>query len=63
MKMARFLFPLGIAMQVAGFILVGLCLFSGLRNGDYGQTELAQLIGGSTVFYIGVLVKNITQKS
>ena len=44
-------------MQLFGMAAVGLCLVSGMRNGDYGKLELIQLVGGSTVFYIGNFLK------
>jgi hypothetical protein len=52
------LFYLGLGMQLVGFSFVGLCLFAGLTNGDYGKLELAQLIGGSFMFYVGTFLKN-----
>jgi hypothetical protein len=51
------LFYVGLGMQLFGLAAVGLCLFSGLKNGDYGQLELAQLIIGSFVFYVGNYLK------
>ncbi len=45
------LFYVGLGMQLFGLAAVGLCLFSGIRNGDYGRLELAQLMIGSFVFY------------
>jgi hypothetical protein len=51
-------FYLGLGMQLVGFASVGLCLFAGLRNGDYGKLELIQLVGGSLIFYVGTFVKN-----
>jgi hypothetical protein len=56
--MAVFTFYLGLAMQLMGFAAVGLCLFSGLKAGDYGNLELWQFLGGSTVFYLGHFLKN-----
>lgn len=47
------LFYVGLGMQLFGLAAVGLCLFSGIRNGDYGRLELAQLVIGSFVFYVG----------
>ena len=47
------LFYLGFGLQLMGFASVGLCLFSGLNKGDYGQLELVQLVGGSFLFYFG----------
>ncbi len=51
------LFYLGLGMQLFGLIAVGLCFFSGVRNGDYGRLELAQLVLGSFVFYVGNYLK------
>lgn len=51
------LFYVGLGMQLFGLAAVGLCFFSGIRNGDYGQLELAQLIIGSFVFYVGNYLK------
>jgi len=51
------LFYVGLGMQLFGLVAVGLCLFSGINNGDYGRLELAQLILGSFVFYIGNYLK------
>jgi len=50
-------FYLGLAMQLMGFAIVGLCLFSGMKNGDYGKLELFQLIFGSVIFYAGGFFK------
>jgi hypothetical protein len=50
-------FYLGIVLQLFGFFLVGLCLFSGISEGDYGKLELVQFLGGSAIFYFGVLIK------
>lgn len=47
------LFYLGLGMQIFGLTAVGLCFFSGIKNGDYGRLELAQLVIGSFVFYVG----------
>jgi hypothetical protein len=52
------IFYLGLGMQLFGFAAVGLCLFSGVSQGDYGRIELAQLVGGSLFFYLGHFVKN-----
>lgn len=46
-------FYIGLGMQLIGFSSVGLCLFSGLAKGDYGQWELIQLVGGALLFYLG----------
>jgi hypothetical protein len=46
-------FYIGLGMQIFGLTAVGLCFISGIKNGDYGRLELAQLIIGSFVFYIG----------
>jgi len=51
------LFYIGLGMQIFGLTAVGLCFFSGIRNGDYGQLELVQLVGGSLVFYVGNFLK------
>ena len=51
------LFYIGTGMQLFGLAAVGLCFFAGVKNGDYGQLELAQLIIGSLVFYIGHYLK------
>lgn len=51
------LFYVGLGMQLFGLAAVGLCFFSGVKNGDYGQLELAQLIIGSFVFYAGNYLK------
>jgi hypothetical protein len=51
------LFYVGLGMQLFGLTAVGLCFFSGIRNGDYGQLELIQLVGGSFVFYVGNYLK------
>jgi hypothetical protein len=51
------LFYVGLGMQLFGLAAVGLCLFSGVRNGDYGRLELLQLIVGSFVFYVGNYLK------
>ena len=57
-KMGTFTFYLALGMQLFGFAAVGLCLFSGITQGDYGKLELAQLILGSLVFYLGSYLKN-----
>ncbi len=44
-------------MQLFGLTAVGLCFFSGVKNGDYGQIELAQLVLGSFIFYSGNYLK------
>ncbi|HXH73729.1 MAG TPA: hypothetical protein VNJ08_02100 [Bacteriovoracaceae bacterium] len=44
-------------MQLFGLTAVGLCFITGIRNGDYGQFELAQLVIGSFVFYVGNYIK------
>jgi len=38
-------FYIGLGLQLIGFASVGLCLFSGISKGDYGQLELVQLVG------------------
>jgi hypothetical protein len=51
------LFYVGLGMQLFGLTAVGLCIVSGLRNGDYGQLELIQFVGGAFVFYVGNYLK------
>jgi hypothetical protein len=51
------LFYVGLGMQLFGLTAVGLCFFSGIKNGDYGQLELIQLVLGSFVFYVGNYLK------
>lgn len=51
-------FYFGLALQLIGFASVGLCLFTGIKAGDYGKLELFQFIGGSAVFYCGTFFKN-----
>ncbi len=51
------LFYVGLGMQLFGLTAVGLCFFSGIKNGDYGHLELAQLVLGSFVFYLGNYLK------
>jgi hypothetical protein len=48
-----FMFYIGLALQLFGFAAVGLCLFSGLKLGDYGRIELAQFLLGGFLFYVG----------
>ena len=50
-------FYIGLGMQLIGFTTVGLCLFSGLSKGDYGQLELIQLFAGAILFHVGQIVK------
>lgn len=50
-------FYIGLGLQLMGFAAVGLCLFSGITKGNYGQLEFVQLVGGSAVFYIGAALK------
>jgi hypothetical protein len=50
-------FYLGLSLQLIGFSAVGLCLFGGINKGDYGKLELAQLIFGSFIFYVGTFIK------
>jgi hypothetical protein len=50
-------FYVGLGMQLFGLTAVGLCFFSGVKNGDYGHFELAQLVVGSFVFYVGNYLK------
>jgi len=54
---ALMLFYFGLGLQLIGFTSVGLCLFSGMTKGDYGQLELIQLVGGSLLFYLGSFLK------
>lgn len=56
--MAKWLFYLGFGMQLFGMTAVGLCLFSGIQQGDYGRIELAQLVIGAFAFYVGNYLKN-----
>lgn len=56
-KGENMLFYIGFGLQLIGFASVGLCLFSGLNKGDYGQLELIQLVGGALLFYGGHFVK------
>ena len=51
------LFYVGLGMQIFGLVAVGLCFISGVQNGDYGRLELAQLVIGSFVFYVGNYLK------
>ncbi|MFP5492074.1 MAG: hypothetical protein ACLGG0_11280 [Bacteriovoracia bacterium] len=51
------LFYVAVGMQLFGMAAVGLCLFAGIRDGDYGRIELAQLVIGSFVFYVGNYLK------
>ncbi len=44
-------------MQLFGMASVGLCLFSGMKNGDYGRLELVQFAGGALIFYVGNFLK------
>ncbi len=55
--MKVFIFYLGLFMQLFGMASVGLCLFSGMKNGDYGRLELIQFAGGALIFYIGNFLK------
>jgi hypothetical protein len=50
-------FYIGLGMQIFGLTAVGLCFISGIKNGDYGRLELAQLCLGSLVFYVGNYLK------
>ena len=50
-------FYIGHGLQLVGLTLVGLCLFAGLSKADYGRPELAQLVGGSLIFYLGAFLK------
>lgn len=51
------LFYVAVGMQLFGMAAVGLCLFAGIRDGDYGRIELAQLVIGSFIFYVGNYLK------
>jgi len=51
-------FYFGLSMQLAGFSMVGLCLYAGITSGDYGKLELFQFIFGTFLFYFGTLFKN-----
>lgn len=51
------LFYVALGMQLFGLTAVGLCFISGIREGDYGRLELAQLCLGSLVFYVGSFLK------
>jgi hypothetical protein len=55
------MFYAGLGMQLFGLAAVGLCFFSGIKNGDYGHLELAQLVIGSFVFYAGNYLKGRSQ--
>ena len=50
-------FYAGLGMQLFGFTAVGLCLFAGLKSGNYGKIELAQFILGMFAFYTGSYIK------
>lgn len=56
--MTKAYFYIGLGMQLFGLVAVGLCFFSGIQNGDYSQFELAQLVIGSFVFYVGNYLKS-----
>ena len=51
------MFYVALGMQLFGMAAVGLCLFAGIRDGDYGRIELAQLVIGSFMFYVGTYLK------
>ena len=55
--MTSLFFSIGTFLQLCGIASVGLCLFSGLLQGDYGKIELAQFLGGSVIFYMGHFLK------
>ena len=55
--MMKSLFYVALGMQLFGLTAVGLCFISGITKGDYGRLELAQLILGSFVFYVGNYLK------
>lgn len=52
------IFYMGLGLQLIGFASVGLCLFSGMNKGNYGQLEFVQLVGGSLVFYLGQFIRS-----
>lgn len=52
------LFYIGLGLQLMGFAAVGLCLFSGMAKGQYGQLDFVALVGGSFVFYFGQFLKS-----
>ncbi len=51
------MFYVALGMQLFGMAAVGLCFFAGVQAGDYGRIELAQLVIGSFVFYLGTYLK------
>ena len=51
------MFYVALGMQLFGMAAVGLCFFAGVQAGDYGRIELAQLVIGSFVFYVGTYLK------
>jgi hypothetical protein len=55
------LFYVGLGMQLFGLAAVALCFISGITVGDYGRLELAQLVIGSFVFYVGNYLKGRAQ--
>jgi hypothetical protein len=55
------MFYFATGMQLTGFASVGLCLFSGMKNGDYGRLELAQFVFGAFLFYVGHYLKGRSQ--
>lgn len=61
--MNKSFFYIGLGLQLFGLTSVTLCLFAGLRNGDYGKIELAQLILGAFFFYVGNYLKNYSGSS
>ncbi len=54
---ASILSTVACGLQLVGFFTVGLCLVSGLSQGDYGRLELVQLIAGSVLFYLGTALR------
>jgi hypothetical protein len=54
MTNGRYIFK--ISIQGMGFILVSICLFSGLISGDYNKTQLYQFVAGIVMFYSGRLI-------
>jgi len=61
--MKKYLFSLAIYLQIAGFLSVTWCLYSGLSKGDYGRLELIAFVGGALFFYVGNGMKKSSQSS
>jgi hypothetical protein len=57
-SMKGLFFYLGLGLQLVGFTSVGLCLFAGMKAGDYGRVELAQFLLGMFLFYTGNYLRN-----